>query len=488
LRTRVLLVLLAGAGCGGDSEPPSAGSPAPSGLRVVGVEPAAQSRSAPPAAAITVRFDRAVQAPSVTARTFSAFGRWSGPAPGDFRVSEGGRAVTLVPRRPFQSGEAVTVSLAGVRGEDASPLSVGYEFRFWTRAAPTSMTLDAVATLSTRFPGGPGTRVYGGVASDLNRDGFPDLVTVNEDSADVRVFLNRGDRSGLFDDFLAPSVVGPRASPSEAADFDRDGLIDVAVASIDGNTVAILLGRGDGTFSPAQSVAVGRAPRGLAVLDADGDGDADIVNTNAQSSNLSLLRNDGEGRFGAPTFFDGGGDGEWALAAEDMTGDGLLDLVVGTRESREILVLAGRGDGTFAAVSRTPAGGGVWQLATGDLDGDAAADVATANGQSDNASILLGDGRGGLRLAQTLSVGRFSLASDLGDLDGDSDLDWIVSNFDRGWGILRNDGRGSFSVANARPAPAAGSCALALDSDGDGDLDIALIDELADVIVLLRNR
>ncbi|HET8646166.1 MAG TPA: FG-GAP-like repeat-containing protein, partial [Vicinamibacteria bacterium] len=95
---------------------------------------------------------------------------------------------------------------------------------------------------------------------------------------------------------------------------------------------------------------------------------------------------------------------------------------------------------------------------------------------------------GGLRRTQTLSVGRFGLASDLADLDGDGDLDWIVSNFEGGWTVLRNDGRGAFAPGSTTAAPAAGSCALALDSDGDGDLDLALIDEVADQIVLLRNR
>src|SRR6185503_14999440 len=222
-----------------------------------------------------------------------------------------------------------------------------------------AMTFTDIGTISTRFPGGPGTRVYGGIASDLDRDGFPDLATVNEDSADVRVFLNRGDRSGLFDEFLPPVSVGRRASPSEAADFNGDGTVDMCVANIDANTVSVLLGRGDGTFAAAQNVAVGRTPRGIAVLDADGDGDTDIVNTNYDGNSLSLLRNDGRGRFDAPVFFEGG-DGEWALASEDMTGDGRLDLVVGNRGGQDVAVLAARGDGTFERVSSTPVGGLVW--------------------------------------------------------------------------------------------------------------------------------
>jgi len=128
------------------------------------------------------------------------------------------------------------------------------------------------------------------LATDLDGDHFLDITTVNEVTADLRVFMSRGDFSGQFHDFnRPPSPVNNRASPSEPADFNADGIPDICVANIDTSTVSILLGIGDGTFAPQQQVAVGGGPRGIAVLDADGDGDMDIVNTNSASSNLSLL-------------------------------------------------------------------------------------------------------------------------------------------------------------------------------------------------------
>jgi hypothetical protein len=149
--------------------------------------------------------------------------------------------------------------------------------------------------------------------------------------------------------------------------------------------------------------------------------------------------------------------------------------------------MAGNGDGTFRRVSSADAGGRVWMLSTGDVDGNGTEDVVVANSQSGNVAVLLGDGRGGLVRGQTLGVGLFPLASDLGDLDGDGDLDWVVSSSRGGWQLLRNGGDGRFSLERLIGAPAAASCALLFDSDGDADLDIALVDEDADLVILLRN-
>ena len=99
--------------------------------------------------------------------------------------------------------------------------------------------------------------------------------------------MNRADGTGLYEDaFLGPFPVGVEASPNEAADFDHDGNMDVTVAATSSQSAWISLGNGDGTFAAAQSVTVGNAPHGLAVLDIDGDADLDIATSNTGSNNV----------------------------------------------------------------------------------------------------------------------------------------------------------------------------------------------------------
>jgi hypothetical protein len=52
-----------------------------------------------------------------------------------------------------------------------------------------------------------------------------------------------------------------------AADFNGDGILDLAVANNDDNTVSVLLGNGDGTFQTQTTFATVGSPYGIAVVD-----------------------------------------------------------------------------------------------------------------------------------------------------------------------------------------------------------------------------
>ena len=459
-------------------------------LSVIAVEPRSQKIQAALDAPIVVHFDLPVRRDTVTTQSFWAFGRWSGAIDGEFSFSNDDRTVTLTPSRTYSGGETVMVILAhnitAVSGETMR--AGGYSWQFWARAKPAALVYRHLDTLNTRDDSGERSRAYGGIASDMNGDGWLDITIVCEDTADLRVFLNRADGTGNYHDFIQPTFpVNDRASPSEPADFNRDGVVDICVVNINTNSVSILLGNGDGTLGPQQQITVGSTPRGIAVLDVDGDGDIDIVNTNVNSSNMSVLLNDGNGVFGRPTFFEGGGSGEWALAAADMNNDGILDLVIGANAGRRMLVSLGNGDGTFTNVESQQSGGAVWMIVCGDVNGDGNVDVAGVNSRHNNGAILFGDGLGNLSSPRIYATDPFPLATDLGDLDGDGDLDWVTSSFSGDWFMFTNDGDGTFTFAEEFIAPQAASCALMLDIDNDGDLDLGLIDEIADVVVLMKS-
>ncbi len=459
-------------------------------LSVVSIQPPRNALTAPVSSAIAVTFNQPVNPATVTPLGFWAFGRWSGTAHGTLTISGGGQVVTLTPDAPFFPGELVLVIIShDLRSVTNDPLrAAGYSWQFWTAAGAAALDFAELDVLDCRTVPQVSTRAYGGIATDVDDDGWADLTIVNEDSEDLRVFLNSAGGTGLFEDFIQPTFpIGAQGSPNEASDFNRDGRADICVANGVSNSISVLLGIGNGTFAPQQEITVGVEPRGIAVLDADGDGDTDIANTNFTSNNLSILRNNGNGLFLPATFWEGGGSSEWALGAGDMNQDGILDLVIGARGSNTVIVNLGLGNGTFAVGDSTPAAGGPWQLNVADVNGNGTADVACANNAQSVGAILLGDGAGNLTLGPTQPVDFGPVATDMGDLDGDGDLDWITSSFGGDWLCYLNNGNGVFSFDQEFPAPQAASCALIVDIDNDCDLDLALVDELADVVIIQTN-
>ncbi len=169
------------------------------------------------------------------------------------------------------------------------------------------------------------------VVGDFNGDGMLDLaITANIEQSYVLVFLGNGD--GTFT--LAPNspyVVGANPITLTAADFNGDGHTDLAVANAGDNTVSILLGNGDGTFSlaPGSPIAVGLGPNGLAFGDLNSDGKLDLVVGNTLDNTVTILLGNGDGTFTAAASSPiAAGDGPISIAVADFNGSGRLGLAV----------------------------------------------------------------------------------------------------------------------------------------------------------------
>lgn len=460
-------------------------TPALAQLTVSAATPANNARGISPAGLVTVTFNTPIDPTTINQQNIKLAGRWSGPVPGQLSIGGGGTTVTFQPLRPLFATEIATLTVSRfVTSTLGAPLTGGFTSTWWIDSAPSTGSYQLAQVVDYRLPGEGTVRTYGFFAGDVDGDGSPDMSATNEVSWDVRLLKNDG-----CGNFGAPTITampnGEEPSPNEGADFNGDGRIDLATGNQNGQSVSVFLNSGAGSYLPPLMIPVGGPVHGLALLDVDSDGDVDIAATNQQ--NIALIRNNGNGTFALPTFFDGGGSGEWSIQAGNANGDGKADLFCGTQTSLRITVLLGNGSGAFSVAGFVNSGGFPWQMALGDMNSDGKLDCVIANRSNSTAVVFLGNGLGGLAAGVGYAVGNGPVSVDIGDLEGDDDLDIVTANFFGGNAtMLRNNGAGVFGNATALPAGSAGSCGVIVDYDRDGDTDVIVVDELDDKAFVWR--
>jgi len=178
--------------------------------------------------------------------------------------------------------------------------------------------------------------------ADFDRDGLPDLA-VSDRAEQGAVLVRRGLGGGLFGE--QTEYPSPRPTAMVTTDLDGDGWLDLALASDGQDTVAVLHGAPAG-FGPATSYPVTGLNGCIAVGDLDGDGIQDLVVTSGTKTGAAVvLRGLPGGAFDQGTPFPVAEDPR-GVAIADLNGDRRPDLAVSSYAGKELVVLLNTGSQT----------------------------------------------------------------------------------------------------------------------------------------------
>jgi len=219
-----------------------------------------------------------------------------------------------------------------------------------------------------------------------------DLVVADLAGKSVSVLEGNGTATNTFSSNSHVFDCGQTPLGIVLQDFDRDGKLDVATANSGDNNVGVLINNsaaGSVSLKIVQTYAVGKVPYGLAAGDLNNDGFADLVTSNDGDQTVSVLVGKGDGTFTLPAVDYPAGKLPVAVTIADLNKDNIPDVVVANSGTTTVSVLPGLGGGVLAAPLAFQVGSSPRHLTTGLLNGDTKPDLVVGNSGSGDVSVLL---------------------------------------------------------------------------------------------------
>jgi hypothetical protein len=319
-----------------------------------------------------------------------------------------------------------------------------------------------------------------GATGDFNEDGKADIVA---GGADLTILTGLG--AGKFQ--LGASYPNSNLlSDIAIADLNRDGHLDMVSVnrnSFGNGSVAVRLGNGDGTFQNTASYVTAVGSMGVAVADFNGDGILDLAVSNygdniAYDGNVNLFFGKGDGTFNSGGAFSIPNFRPERMVAGDFNGDGHQDLAIITLGA--MAIVSGNGDGTFQPATIMSGNYAPGFILTADFNNDGKPDLVISNSYPAVVNVLLGNGDGTFQTTDYNLVPYVGSMA-IGDFNGDGILDVAVVvdvefNFAGEVYVLRGKGDGTFIVTSQGTVGSVPEAILAGDFDQDGRPDAVLFD------------
>lgn len=374
-----------------------------------------------------------------------------------------------------QFGISTVVLVAAISLCFSATLAGAQTYTFNSAAFATGTQPDAMAT------------------ADFNGDGNPDMAIANFKDNTVSVLI--GAPGGMFQKQVTYAV-GVNPTGVVSGDFNNDGKLDLAVANQNcpelpcsaAGTVSILLGNGNGTFQKAlPGVNADDAPNAIVAADFNKDGNLDVAVVNTQSDNVTVLLGTGTGTFSAGTNYSVGTSPE-ALVTGDYNNDGIPDLAVENKKTSDVSVFLGNGNGTFNAQPSVPTGTFPVYIVSGDFNGDGKLDMATANSfvAGSGVSLMLGNGNGTFQAHKDFALMQPGTALTAADFNEDGKLDLAVTSMgSQSVGVLLGNGNGTFQAHVDYLIGAGPAAILSGDINNDGAADLEVVSSTNNTVTVL---